>query len=151
MTEIALTKRGNMLVVVDDIAADELARIPNDKGVLVTIRVPRNIRHHRLAWALAQKLAENCDHLHDREDAMDYLKIKARHVKMMIDPRTGRLHMVPKSISFAALDQVGFNKLFDRFITVICEDILPGIDADALRAEVLAMVDGRDLRKAEAA
>jgi phosphoenolpyruvate carboxylase len=141
-TEIAMRREGNRLAPVDQIAADELGHIQIGKDVLVTVRVPRNIRQHRLAWAMAQKVAEACDWLHDREDAMDWLKIKARHVKIVHNPMTNHTLIVPKSIAFASLDQAAFSRLLNRMIFVICSEIVPGLDETALRAEIMAMVNG---------
>lgn len=141
MREFAVVRRGKVLVPADDIAAEEMARLPENKATLVTARVPRNPRHHRLAWALAQKLSEMVDGLHDREDAMTYLKIKARHVDYLTDPKTGAVYLLPKSINFASLDQTAFSRLWDRMTWVVCNEIVPGLDEDALQREILDMVD----------
>lgn len=149
MSEIMVRRNGNILTPVDDLAAEGFANIPASRDVLITVRAPRNPRHHRLAWALAQKVADACDWLHDRDDAMDFLKLKARHYKAIVDPRTGQTAMVPKSIAFGSLDQVAFNRLFNRMVWVICNDILPGLDEAALRAEIEAMcADNRQTRRA---
>lgn len=141
-TEIAMRREGNRLAPVDQIAADELGHVQIGKDVMVTVRAPRNIRQHRLAWALAQKISEACDWLHDREDAMDWLKIKSRHVKLLHNPVTGSVAVIPKSIAFASLDQAAFSRLLNRMIYVICSEIVPGLDENALRQEIMAMVNG---------
>lgn len=139
-TEIAMRRDGNRLTAVDPISDEELQKIPLGKDVLVTVRSPRNIRQFKLAWALAKKVSDACEFLPDSETAMDWLKIKARHVKMIQDPRTQQLAIIPKSIAFASLSQDGFKRVFDRMVYVVCAEIIPGLDEGKLRAEISAMV-----------
>jgi hypothetical protein len=140
MDELHMVREGNHLVPVDEMSAEELAKLPLRQQVLVKVTMPRNLRQHRLAWALATKVAEACDWLHDREDAMDWLKIKARHVRYIHDHRNGETQIVPKSIRFAALDQTGFDRVFRRMVYVTVSEIIPGLDEAALRAEIESMV-----------
>lgn len=139
MSEMAMRREGNALVPVDPVSAEDLALLQSDRELLVTARSPRNIRQHRLAWALAQKLSDATDFLPDRETAMDYLKLKARHAKLIVDG-SGVVTLVPKSISFASLDQQGFARLLNRMIYVICSEIVPGLEESKLRAEIESMV-----------
>lgn len=140
MDELHMVREGNHLVPLDEMSSEELARLPLKQQVLVTVRVPRNIRQHRLAWALATKVAEACEWLHDREDAMAWLKIKARHVRYIHDHHNGETQIVPKSIRFAALDQMGFDRVFKRMVYITVSEIIPGLDEEALRAEIESMV-----------
>src|SRR5690606_28244028 len=88
------------LFTVDEMSFDELMKVPSEKTSLIAVKSPRNPRHHALAWALAAKLAEACDWLHDAEDAMNYLKVRARHVTWVTNPLTGETVSRPKSIAF---------------------------------------------------
>lgn len=138
--EIAMRREGNRLAPVDPISEEDLQKVPLAKDVLVTVRTPRNLRQFRMAWALAAKVAASCDFLHDSEDAMDWLKIKARHVKMIQDPRTQQVAIIPKSIAFASLSQDAFKRVLDRMVYVVCSDIVPGLDESSLRREIEDMV-----------
>jgi hypothetical protein len=139
MREYAMRREGSHLVPVDAVAAEEIANLPA-KDLLVTVRTPRNIRQHRLAWALADKVADACDWLLDRQDAMDYLKLKAHHVRIMQNPKTGQTFIVPKSIAFASIDQQGFNRFFNRVVWIVCNEVIPGLKEKDLRDELLKMV-----------
>ncbi len=119
---------------------DDLVRVPANRDVLVKITSHRNMKLFRLLWVLASKVADACDHLHDREDAMDELKIRVRYVKYITNPLTGEVRIVPKSLS--KLDGPGLSRLADRMIYVICRDIVPGLSEASLRAEIMAMIDG---------
>ena len=134
--EIPMRREGAHLVPVDAVSADILNEVPTNTGVMVTVRVPRNLRQFRLAWALADIVSKSVDFLPDRETAMDWLKIKARHVRMIHDPIRNVTAIVPKSIAFASLDQVGFRRVLDRMIYVTTTEIIPGLEEGALRAEL---------------
>ena len=140
MSEIAMRREGNRLAPVDPISEEELQRVPLNRDLLVTVKTPRNTRQFRLAWALAAKVAEACDFLHDSEDAMDWLKIKARHVKVIQNPKTNQVVIIPKSIAFASLGQDAFKRVFDRMVYVTVTEVIPGLDEGKLRAEISAMV-----------
>src|ERR1700722_1015636 len=114
-----MRREGGHLVPVDAVSAEMLAEIPLNTGVMVTIKVPRNLRQFRLAWVLADIVSKSCDWLPDRETAMDWLKIKARHVRMIHDPLRNKTAIIPKSIAFASLDQAGFKRVFDRMVSVV--------------------------------
>lgn len=150
-TELVMRRKGAKLEVVDQMSAEDLASLPLDKDLLVTVRAPRNPRQHRLAWALANKLSQCCDFLPDAETAMDYLKIKARHVKIVHNPGTNHVFLVPKSIAFASVDQSAFNRLFNRMVWVVCNEIVPGLDEGQLRDEIEAMCAGTPQHQREPA
>lgn len=135
-----MRREGSYLVPIDQVAADMLAEVPAGTGVMVTVKVPRNLRQFRLAWTLADIVSKSVDWLPDRETAMDWLKIKARHVRMITDPLRGTIAIVPKSISFASLDQVGFARVLNRMIYVTTAEIIPGLEESSLRAELEAIV-----------
>ena len=138
--EIPMCRRGDALHAVDEVSAAQLrAAAGEGRDVMVVVRSRRNPDQHRFAWALAAKLAEACGFF-DAEDAMDFLKIKARHVRYVTDPRTGEIHLVPKSINFASCTQAEFSRLINRMVWLVCSEILPGITEEELRAEVEAMV-----------
>lgn len=135
-----MRRHGSRLIPVDDIAAESLASVPANKDLMVKVTALKNPKLMRFLWALASKVAEACDHLHDREDAMDALKIAVKHVKYIASPLTGEVRIVPKSLS--KLDGAGLSRLADRMIFVICKDIVPGLDETALKAEIMTMVSG---------
>ncbi len=139
-TEIVMRREGFHLVAVDQMGADDLQLIPSGKDLMITIRSPRNLRQFRLAWALATKVHEACDWLPDKESSMEWLKIKARHVKYLQDPRTKMVAIVPKSIAFASLSQDAFKRVFDRMVYITTTEIIPGLKESDLRREIENMV-----------
>lgn len=128
-----------VLVPVHEIYDDELSSIPQDTDLRIVANTPRNAKQHRLAWCLAKLVSESCDWLPDKDSAMDWLKIKARHVKIIQDPATEQIAIIPKSIAFASLSQQAFKRVLDRMIFITCAEIIPGLDEGDLRGELEAM------------
>lgn len=139
-TEIPMRRVGGSLHAVDAVSDEELRNaVKDNQEVMVTVRAPRNMRQHKLAWALARKIADACD-FHDHQDAMDFLKIKARHVSYLVDPKTGEIYIRPRSISFGSCQQAVFNRILNRMIWAVVTDIVPGLDESLLRDEIEDMV-----------
>lgn len=138
--DIPMRREGSHLVPIDAVAAEMLAEVPTNTGVMVTVKVPRNLRQFRLAWALADIVSQSVDWLPDRETAMDWLKIKARHVRMIHDPLRNVTAIVPKSIAFASLDQASFARVLNRMIYVTTTDIIPGLQEGDLRSRLETVV-----------
>ena len=140
----AVAKEGQVgLFPINEMSDDDLRQLPTKSDLLVTVKTPRNPKQFALAWALATKVSEACDWLPDKETAMEWLKIKARHVKMIQDPRTLKIAIVPKSIAFASLSQDAFKRVLDRMVWVTVSEIIPGLDESKLRSEIQKMVMGK--------
>jgi hypothetical protein len=109
-------------------------------GALVAVEVtrPRNIQHHRLYWKLVSVIAESIGA--EPENISDVLKLRTGHVRT-IQTKQGIVRL-PKSISFAALDQAGFSEFFNRACQVVCQEWLPHMTADVLRQDIEDMVVG---------
>lgn len=122
----------------DPLAEEIMRSLKAGAMVTVEVRKSRNLQHHRLYWSLMQLVADNMDGNYSAEVVSDVVKIRAGHV---IPVRTAKGEVfLPKSISFAAMDQQDFREFFDRAIQVVTSDILPGLDSETLRREVYEMI-----------
>lgn len=139
-TELWMRKVKGRLEAANQIAADDMLRIPSDKDLLVTVRAPKNAKQMRFIWALAGKIADARDDILDGDVAMDVLCEMARHVRIVVNPISGKAHIQRKSLS--ALDQAAMSRLIDRMIYVTCNEIIPGLDPGTLRDEIEAMCAG---------
>lgn len=127
----------------NDSARDILARYKMGDLVTADVVKPRNLGMHRLWFALCKKVADNMPGNYNKDIVSDVIKVRTGHV-IVVKTMKGELFF-PKSISFAAMDQIQFKELFDRAIIVIVSDILPGINSDELRTEVeLMLSNGSD-------
>ena len=126
----------------DDNANRLLSKLKLGALVMVEIRRPRNAKHHRKWWVLVQLIADNLEGHYPAERISDLIKVRIGHVTR-IRTMSGVTEL-PKSISFASMDQTAFEDFYDRAIAYICSDLLPGLDRDDLTREVLALLDGPD-------
>jgi hypothetical protein len=118
-------------------AARELMNsIPIGSVIEVGITRPRNIRFHRLYWALCQTIAES---IGARAEAVsDVIKLRSGHFTV-IQTKNERFQ-VPKSISFARMKEHEFKSFFERATLFICEELLPNMKPSDLRRQIEQMV-----------
>ena len=107
-------------------------------SVQIEVSRPRNIQHLRLYWNLVSVIAESIGA--EAETVSDVLKLRTGHVRT-IQTKQGIVRL-PKSISFAQLDQAGFSAFFDKACVVVCQEWLPHMKADQLRQDIEDMVVG---------
>lgn len=139
MAEAFFRKRLGVLIPADDDAIELLRGLKTGDDYRVTITRPRNYRHHCLFFALLGKVFENQEIYESREALLYALKIAVGHVEWVTLPNSNPYPM-PKSISFASMDQTAFDGFYDKCVEKIVEHFLPGVDEKALRDEVLEMV-----------
>ena len=129
-------KKLGALVPADGAAITVLSKVRHGEDVQVEIKRPRNIRHHRKFFALVNLVFENQEHYASVEDLLAALKSAVGHCTL-IDARDGGTRIaVPKSISFAKMDQAEFDAFYEKCLDVVARYFLPGVESDALRAEV---------------
>jgi hypothetical protein len=138
---VCLIKLGGRLTGADLRADEFLAGIKERSEVIVTIRRPRNPKHHRLAFAVMKKVVDNCDLWPSVEILLDDLKLATGHAELRINAFTGERQFKAKSINFAAMSQDEFRPWFDKVIDKLAGVL--GTESEALLAEVLAMVEPR--------
>jgi hypothetical protein len=140
-------KQPGMLIAADDLARQLLAKIPNGTTVTAEPKVPRNVKHHRMFFALMTLVHENLPERSSAlyptvENLVDAMKLATGHYETIRLPN-GKTGFKLKSISFAKLDQTQFNEFFDRCCNVIAEHFIPGLPAGKLRSEVELMIGAR--------
>ena len=128
----------NRTLVPADFAADEfMAELKPGSEVVVQVRKARNPAHLQFFFALLRKALENTDgRWADEEDLLDDLKIGAGHVRRRINGLTGEEIIEPKSISFAAMDELKFRRFTNRCFHLLGQVL--GVDAKTLMDEVVS-------------
>ncbi len=100
---------------------------------------PRNGQHHRKLFALLQLVAENSETYDTPEKALVAVKLVTGHAEPFIDPATGELMQLPKSIAYDAMDQDEFDRFYELAIDGVLRHILPGMD-EATAERLLEMI-----------
>ncbi|WP_341893789.1 hypothetical protein [Ferrovibrio terrae] len=125
---------------VDQAGLDAIARLGMGEMVMVEIKRPRNIKHHRLYWALVGLVWENLDH--ERYPTPDSLHAAFKvclGIRTEITMPGGTIAYIPGSISFEKMDQAEFSAFYDRVCDLIAKHFLPGVTNKELRAEICSM------------
>ena len=118
------------IVTLQVASPDALPAIGAD--ILVQIRKARNIKHHRLYWALLHAVVEATNLWSDADELHRWLKIELGHYIPHVQPNgTVLCELMPTN--FAAMDQITFGNYYSRAIAAIA--IETGIDAEALIEE----------------
>lgn len=124
----------------DEAGTDALRKVANGELVSIEIKRPRNIKHHRMFWALMSIVWDNMDH--ERyptvEDLTSAVKISAG-LRTRIELPGGEIGFIPGSIAFHKMSQDDFSAFYDRVCDLICKHFLPGVENDALKEEVEIM------------
>jgi len=136
MTELFMRKTLGGLEPAD---GGELPRIKLGAVVRVEIKQPRNARHHRLFFALMNKVFENQETYETLDDLVNVIKIATGHCKTY-HKRNGEPIHVPRSIAFHKMDQTQFSEFYAKVVRLVCERIIPGLDDVDLKAEIERIV-----------
>ena len=131
--KLVMRRSGFWLIPTDGIQEKCLHRLKQGKEVEVEIKQPRNPQHHRLFFALLNITQHQTEDFPSTDMLLTWLKIKLGHVDVMIWDE-GKTYYVPKSISFASMDQDSFRDFFDRALDVIVQRY--GFDRPALLKEI---------------
>lgn len=90
---------------------------------------PRNGAHHKKLFALLQLVAENSETYNTVEKALVAIKLVSGYCEPFIDPITGELVQMPKSIAYESMDQDEFDKFYSAAIDGVLTHVLPQIDS----------------------
>ena len=119
MAEMWCERIGGALRPADQESLDEFSKLPVGKPLHVEVKQPRNAAFHRLYWSLCARIA-NAKGV-TAENISDVLKVATGHVTTVSTKSYGRIH-IPKSISFAAMDQTAFREFFERCVVVVYDE-----------------------------
>jgi hypothetical protein len=131
---------------------DALEGLPIGSIVSATIKRPRNVKHLRKLFALVAVIFPHQSTWLNTEDLRENLLIAAGHceaVKAMVtDPSTGKKVLGEvwraKSISFKALDQKGFEAVYERVVLIILEKILKALVINMVKMSLERQINGTD-------
>lgn len=136
VADLYLTRTLAGFAAVDDAGKDILRKIKLGKMVRCEITQPRNIQHHRKFFALLNTVWQAAGDWQTVDDLLVELKIKLGITKDVVIRDSGEIVKIVGSISFAAMDQLEFEKFYERAIQALCL-MTGGINSDMLRQLVL--------------
>lgn len=134
--EIVLCKRLSSLITIDDEGKEALDSIGQGELVKVKVTKARNLKHHRKFFSMLNLVLENQERFPTIDHLLTAVKIEAGFYDDVPIDLNGKLVYVPKSISFAKMDQLAFDDFYMRAITACCR-LLPHLNAEDIRQEVM--------------
>ena len=91
---------------------------------------PRNVQHHRKFFALLKLISDNSETYDTVAKALLAVKLICAHAEPFIDPTTGEVVTVPKSIAFDAMTQEEFNAFYENALDGIVQYVVPHLSRD---------------------
>lgn len=136
MTKLFLRGRSGGLYGIDRYSADSIVKLMG-REVECEVRQPRNLKHHRKYWALCSLCADNSSYTAEQVNDIFKLRCGITTQSQLAD---GTIVQHPGSISFAKMDQTGFAEFYDRVMSVVLMDILPGVKQPDLERELRELI-----------
>ncbi len=148
---LILTRRGRTLVAEDGQAIEDMASIKEGQRVKAVVTMPRNLRHHRLFFAMLHIILEAQPEprtFGTEKELLETIKVAVGHIEPFYksvavrNPETGKMEWTlirewkGAPIDFASMDQSEFRNFFDRAVSVILERILPNCPREGLEDEI---------------
>jgi hypothetical protein len=123
--KIYLRKTLKGLQPADDEAAKCIKRFAQGDTFECEIKKPRNYEFHKKAFALFTLVFDNQERYDTLEDLLVEFKLRTGHYKEHITAR-GVMVYVPKSISFAQMEECDFQEFYSKAINVALKYFIPG-------------------------
>lgn len=144
--DVRLVMKDGRLHPADHLAAEDLRGLKNGETVRAQITRPRNAGHHRKFFALMKVVFDNQSRYPTLKHLVDAIKLAIGHCdERKVD---GKDIVVLRSISFAKLDQSGFEQFYDRVLDLVLTKILPHVARSDIEARVLDIINGPSARAA---
>lgn len=124
----------------DEASANLMRKYEIGQTYKATVRKPRIGVDHRRYWKLLSVVCENSEQFESVELLHEYVKLRTGHCSPILIKSTGEIVLVPRSISFTAMDQVQFEDFWQRVVKLVCTEVLPGLSEDELQLEVMRLV-----------
>lgn len=119
----------------DEVSIETLKRFKLGESAWIEVKKARNVKFHRLYFALLNLTFENQERYTNFEHFRKAVQIAAGHVEELIT-LDGEVLLQPKSIAFDQLDELGFQVVFSETMKV-CAKLLGDLDLHELEMEVL--------------
>jgi len=101
---------------------------------------PRNAKFHRKFFALLNIAFENQDKYTNFEDFRIEVELKSGNYREHVTTK-GKIIYIPKSISFASMDEIEFSQLYDKAIDVIINNFCQGSTYEEMDNKVLEIIN----------
>jgi hypothetical protein len=136
VADIFLTRTLHGLAASDDESKEVLRQWKVGDTIRAKVSKMRNAQHHRKFFAMLSVVWMACEKYPSVESLLTDLKFRLGHTEDVVLVSSGEVVRIPRSISFAAMDQMQFHDFYERALRELCE-MAGGIEYDSLRQTVL--------------
>lgn len=102
-----------------------LKRMKLGAMVRMGFSTPRHLKHHQKFIMLASLVAETSETFDNLDKALCAVKVAAGHCDFIANTETGELIAVPRSISFANMEQEEFDVFYQNAVNGVLKHLLP--------------------------
>jgi hypothetical protein len=110
------------------------SKIPLNEVFEIEYKKPRNYNFHKKYFALIKLAFENQTDYRNLNDLRRDISIVAGYYDELVNKVTGEVYKMPKSISFAQMDEIEFSELYERTKDVICKWL--GVTDESIEEEI---------------
>lgn len=100
---------------------ENFKKIPLNEVFEIEYKKKRNLRFHRLFFALLNKAFDNQELFTNLDDMRYCLLLEAGISEEKVNPITSEIFKVPKSLNFASMDEIEFNLVYSSVKDYICK------------------------------
>lgn len=140
---IIMQRRGQMLATTDTDGQEVMSMLGRDELVSVMIIRPRNIKHHRKFFKMISEVFKAQSEWNDEDHMLDEIKIELGHCRKRVR-KDATISYMPRSISFANMDQSAFELFYNKFLDYCIQVIIPGVNKEDFERHLYSIMDGRD-------
>ena len=131
---VLLYKQMGALRPADELAEEVLQKIPSGTLVSVDVKRGRSLPMHRKFWKMIQIVTDNQTAYPNAEAVCAAFKVATGHCTYIETP-VGRCAL-PKSISFANMDQSEFETFYEKAVDYCTTTVIPNLNSHDLKREV---------------
>ena len=132
--KIYLQRKGNYLKPLSDWDHESIKRIKEDQIIYVDYKKPRNPLFHNKFMALVRTVFNNQDQYKTIESLLNVFKVELGYYDALFH---GKLEIrVPRSISFASMDELEFQDFYDKAVTMALGRFMPSVSPAELEEYV---------------
>lgn len=132
--KIYLVRKKNTLVPLSEHDFDKLKRIKEDQIILVDYKKPRNVLFHNKFMSMVRTVFNNQEHFVEFDNLLDVLKVELGYYNTIFF-RSKEI-CIPRSISFAKMDEIEFTGFYDKAVTMCLSRFLPQTTPEELEEYV---------------
>ena len=123
MKLLFMKSQGGVLIPADNDCIENMQKVKNGEVVMIEYKPKRNVLFHRKAFALLNLVLQNQDKYENITDLLVEFKLKAGHYNHHLTTK-GKIIYIPKSISFAEMDELEFSDIYNKFIDIALRDFV---------------------------